>query len=203
MTKTFRTLMFATCLMTGAPALALAQSDAPPKHGAMVEDDAQESSTPLAVFGHFAIGGAHADGNSGLGLLAGVSARVGPVFVQANALDVTATPGNNFAFDNVDEGGATFCEDSEGEVIDDAICAAKTLDIVHRAMSIDASVFVPHTSMLVGVGDRFDHGTQTVFGSVGYVFTPDDTRAQYVLNLSGGDHYVAATIGIAFPLFSR
>ena len=85
------------------------------------------------------------------------------------------------------------------------MCASKTPTIVHQAVSIDASVFVPHTSMLVGVGDRFARGTrtQTVFGSVGYVFTPDDTRAQYVLNVSAGERYVEATIGVAFPLFTR
>lgn len=203
--RTLRTLMLATCLTTAAPALALAQpQDTPPRHGVMVEDDAPESTpTPLGVYGHFAIGGSHVDGGNGLGLLAGLSARIGPVFVQANGLDITAEPGVNFAFDNVDEDGTTYCEDSDGDIVDDSVCAAKTPTIVHRAVSVDASVFVPHTSMLVGVGDRFEHGTQTVFGSVGYLFTPDDTRAQYVLNVSAGEHYVEATIGVAFPLFTR
>ena len=68
------------------------------------------------------------------------------------------------------------------------MCASKTPTIVHQAVSIDASVFVPHTSMLVGVGDRIarETRTQTAFGSVGYVFTPDDTRARYVLKRERG-----------------
>lgn len=207
LTNTFRTLLVATCL-TGLPALVLAQDDKPPKHSAGFEnpvpDPAPESTTPsFGIYGHFGIGGIHNAPVSGLGLLAGVSARVGPVFIQGNALDVAVEPGAGLGFDYVNDGGVTVCEDSDGEIVDDVICDGKTPSITRRAASISASVFVPNTSMLVGVGDRFDHGSQTVFGSVGYMFSPDDERNSYVLNVSAGAHFVEATIGIAIPLFTR
>jgi hypothetical protein len=212
LTKTLRTLMVATCL-TGLPALALAQDGQPPKHSAPEYEEPVPAAAPalgttsttpsFGVYAHFGIGGIHNTPVSGLGLLAGVSARVGPVFIQGNALDVAVEPGTGLGFDYVDDGGVTVCEDSDGDIFDDAICDGKTPSITRRAASIDASMFVPHTSMLVGVGDRFDHGSQTVYGSVGYVFSPDDERNSYVLNVSAGDHFFEATIGIAVPLFTR
>jgi hypothetical protein len=200
---TLRTFMLATCL-AAMPALALAQEDGPPKHSAAIEDPVPESShTPMAFLGHFGIGATHASGYSALSLLAGVSARVGPLFVQANALDVAAEPGAGLGYDYVDDNGGTSCEDSDGEIVDNLLCDSKTPSVIHRGVSVDASVFVPHTHMLIGAGDCFDHGTQTVFGSVGYAFMPDDTRAWYILSVSAGEHYVAATIGVAVPFFTR
>jgi len=186
--------------MIGTPAIARAQSDDDASATAPV---ASEHGPSEGLFAHCAIGGASTPGASGLGLLSGLTVRLGLVFVEANALDVAVEPGAGIGFDYVDEGDGIYCEDSDGEIYDDSVCDNKTPSIMRRAMSVDANVFVPHTSMFVGAGDRFDHGSQTAFGSVGYVWAPDDERNQYVLRVSAGDHYVAATIGIAVPLLTR
>jgi len=192
--KMLRTMTVTAACLIAVPALAGAQPPdllppAPP--------------TPFGVYGGFAIGGVHTAPVSGLGLQSGLSVRLGPVFVQANGLDLAMEQGAGSGFDYVDEGGTTYCEDADGEIVDDMICDGKTPDIIRYAASVEARVFVPHTSMIVGVGDRFDHGSQTVFGTVGYVFAPDDTRSLYILSISAGEHFVSASIGVAVPLFTR
>jgi hypothetical protein len=152
------------------------------------------------VFVQISGGGTQTPGMAGGAVAGGTLLRVGPVFAEMNAFDVTFKAHSTYPFGYETIAGVQYCMDVTADrVVGDSRCVPEFSS--RYALSGGAGVVLSALPfpLLLGVGHRFDEGTGTWYGSAGAMWTVSGGDTVSV-RVNIGPSYVAGLFGVGIAL---